>query len=91
MNEARILKFSRRSEPGQWHELTPREREMCILHVVHNLSYKEIAALLRVTRSDVAYHLRTAMRVLRVCGSVRLAYWMGLHSNEIFGEAEKGS
>lgn len=85
------MKFCGQAEPGEWGDLTQREKEMCILRVLHNLTYEELSGQLHVTRSDVAYHLRTAMRILRVSGSLRLAFWMGRHADEIFGTEEQGS
>jgi DNA-binding NarL/FixJ family response regulator len=91
LSEARVLEFERRDEPATWSDLTPREKEVCFLRVIHGLSYKEIAARTRLCHTSVSFHLSTAMRVLRVSNSMRLAYWMGSHAAEIFHDAEDNS
>ena len=50
-------------------ELPPRRREILLLHVVHELSYKDIAAMLGIAPQTVANQCTTALASLR--GSVR--------------------
>ena len=46
-------------------ELPPRRREVFLLRVVHDLSYKEIAAVMGTSMQTVANQLSTALRELR--------------------------
>jgi len=46
-------------------ELAPRRREEFLLRVVHDLSYKEIAAVMGTSTQTVANQLSTALRELR--------------------------
>ena len=46
-------------------ELAPRRREVFLLRVVHDLSYKEIAAVMGTSTQTVANQLSTALRELR--------------------------
>jgi RNA polymerase sigma-70 factor (ECF subfamily) len=46
-------------------ELAPRRREVFLLRVVHDLSYKEIAGVMGTSTQTVANQLSTALRELR--------------------------
>jgi RNA polymerase sigma-70 factor (ECF subfamily) len=46
-------------------ELAPRRREVFLLRVVHDLSYKEIADVMGTSTQTVANQLSTALRELR--------------------------
>ena len=46
-------------------ELAPRRREVFLLRVVHDLSYKEIASVMGTSTQTVANQLSTALRELR--------------------------
>lgn len=82
-----MLKFEKRPEPARWAELTPREREACILRIAHGKSVKETAAAMRVSEHRVKTLTMVATRVLRVGDNQhdlnRLAFWMGVHWTEI--------
>jgi len=46
-------------------ELPPRRREILLLHVVHELSYKEVAAALQIAPQTVANQCASALATLR--------------------------
>ncbi len=70
-------------QPAYWSELTEQEKKTCILYVVHNKTHRQVMEEMKLSRSRVNQVLTCAMRILRVDGHRRLAFWMGQHWQEI--------
>lgn len=96
VDAARVLRFERRAEAAHWNELTPREKQVLFLLVVHNKTLKEASCEMGISVSRAAMLSQTACRLLRVSvigggesSLRRVAFWMGRNWEEISAEAEK--
>ena len=91
MDEARVLKFEIRETAGRWCELRPREQQVILMRCMQDLYFKEIAAELGISKTTVIYHFQTGMHILGCRSDIRLAFWLGVHLDEVLGfeEAQK--